>query len=401
MAKKTSADIKNGGISVQIEHLFPIIKKWLYTDKEIFIREIVSNSCDAITKLKKLISLGEAKDVEVKDGYRIDVILDPTHKTISVKDNGIGMTADEIEKYLCQIALSGALDFMQKYESDDSKENNGIIGHFGLGFYSSFMVSKTVDVISKSYSDSKITKWTCDDGGDFSIEDDYKGDEIKDHGTVVIMHINSEGKEYLDPYTLKNSLMKYCDFMPYDIYFHNTDEKKEEVQEDNTSEESKDKKPKAEEPINDTHPLWQKAPNECTDDEYDQFYIKVFKDYRKPLFHIHLNADYPLNFKGILFFPKITNEYQSLEGQVKLYYNQVFVADNIKEIIPEYLLMLRGVLDCPELPLNVSRSDLQTNSYVNKVSNYITKKVADTLNSMFKKDRPNYEIGRASCRERV
>ncbi len=371
---------ERGGISIELEHIFPIIKKWLYSEKEIFLREIVSNACDATTKLRRLISLGEAKNIDATDA-KIKVILNAGAKTITVTDEGIGMTEDELRRYICQIALSGALDFIQKYEgSEDSSAQSGIIGHFGLGFYSSFMVSDTVDIITKSYSGAPAVKWTCGDDGNFDITTDFDGyeDFIGEYGTSIIMHINDEGKEFLSEYKLKEVLGKYCAFMPVEIYFENAE----------AEEKSDDTEPK---PINDTSPLWQKNPADCTDEEYKEFYSKVFHDFKEPLFHIHLKADYPLNFKGILYFPKIASEYESLEGQVKLYYNQVFVADNIKEVIPEYLLMLKGVLDCPELPLNVSRSYLQNSGYVAKISAHITKKVAYKLTGMFNNDRENYE----------
>ncbi len=361
-----------GGISVETSHIFPVIKKWLYSEKEIFLREIVSNACDAATKMKRLYSLGEVKDGN-DSGYRVDVILDKTEKTLTVRDNGIGMTAEEVEKYICQIALSGALDFIQKYEGE-SEAGNGIIGHFGLGFYSAFMVSDTVEVITKSYTGAPAVKWVCSDAGEYEMSE---SDDREERGTDIIMHINSEGEEYLNAYKLKEVLSKYCSFMPIEIYFTDADE---------TAEEGKE-----EAPINDTTPLWLKNPSECTKDEYVEFYRKVFNDYREPLFYIHLNVDYPLNFKGILYFPKLTHEYDSLEGQVKLYYNQVYVADNIKEVIPEFLLMLKGVLDCPELPLNVSRSYLQNSGYVGKISAHIVKKVADKINSMFTTEREEYE----------
>ncbi|MBQ9994920.1 MAG: molecular chaperone HtpG [Clostridia bacterium] len=378
------ANTQHGGISIELEHIFPIIKKWLYSEKEIFLREITSNACDAITKLRRLISLGEAKDIKLD--AKIKVVLDKDASTLIVIDNGIGMTEEEVKKYICQIALSGALDFIQKYEGESTEAGqNGIIGHFGLGFYSSFMVSDTVDVITKSYTGAPCVKWTCGEDGNYEIENDYDDeDELLDgFGTAVVMHINDEGKEFLSEYKLKEVLGKYCAFMPVPIFFE--DENAEEPAE------SEENEPKEPQPVNDTEPLWQKNPSECTDEEYKDFYRKVFSDWKEPLFHIHLKADYPLNFKGILYFPRISNEYESLEGQVKLFYNQVFVADNIKEVIPEYLLMLKGVLDCPELPLNVSRSYLQNSGYVSKISAHITKKVADKLNQMFTNDRENFE----------
>ena len=363
---------KKGGISVETETIFPVIKKWLYSEKDIFLREIVSNATDAITKLKRLQSLGQIPATD--DTYRIDVILDKEAKTITVKDNGIGMSEDELSRYICQIALSGALEFIEKYEGQDNA-SDGIIGHFGLGFYSAFMVSDSVEIITKSYTGSPAVHWTCSDIGEYEME---SASETA-HGTTVIMHISTEEQEYLNEYKLRGMLDKYCSFMPIDIYFteiKENEEKKEEA-------EAK--------PINDTTPLWLKPASECKPEEYNEFYKKVFGDFRDPLFYIHINADYPLNFKGILFFPAIANEYESIEGQVKLYYNQVFVSDNIKEVIPDYMIMLRGVLDCPELPLNVSRSYLQTNTYVSKLSAHIVKKVADKLNSLFNTERENYE----------
>ena len=364
-----SEDVKKGGISVDIEHIFPIIKKWLYSEKEIFLREIVSNATDAVTKLKRLSSLGEA-DFGGEE-YKITVTLDKGEGTLTVSDNGIGMTKDELERYLCRIALSGAVEFIQKYESSEKDSSSeGIIGHFGLGFYSSFMVSDTVTVQTRSYTGSPSVKWVCTSDGDYEI---FDGDR-EEHGTDVIMKITSEEAEYLNEGKIREILSKYCSFMPVPIYFVVEGEEKEEN-----------------EPVNDPHPLWQRSASECTEEEYKQFYTKVFNDYKEPLFHIHINADYPLNFKGILYFPKLNHEYDSLEGQVKLYYNQVFVADNIKEVIPEYMLMLKGVLDCPELPLNVSRSYLQNSGYVSKISAHIVKKVADKLNSMFNTERESYE----------
>ena len=366
-------DIKKGGISVQTEHIFPVIKKWLYSEKDIFLREIVSNASDAVTKLRRLESLGQYDSKN--ETYRIDVILDKDAKTLTVSDNGIGMTAEEVDRYICQIALSGALEFVEKYEGDN--QNNGIIGHFGLGFYSAFMVSNNVEVITKSYTGAPAVHWSCTADGNYET----KSGQRDNHGTSVIMHISDEETEYLQKYKIEEILEKYCAFMPVDVYF--TAEGEDEDKKDGEATEPA--------PINDTTPLWLKSPSECTDEDYKEFYRKVFHDYREPLFWIHINADYPLNFKGILYFPKLTNEYESIEGQVKLYYNQVFVADNIKEVIPEYLLMLKGVLDCPELPLNVSRSYLQNNTYVSKVSAHIVKKVADKLNSLCNTAREDYE----------
>lgn len=369
------SNMEKGGISVQTEHIFPIIKRWLYSDKEIFLRELVSNASDAITKYRRLVSLNEAAD----DGCepRIDVIIDKENKTLTVKDNGIGMSADEIKKYINQIALSGALEFIQKY--DDEKNDSGIIGHFGLGFYSAFMVADIVDINTKSFVEGeKAAFWTCNEAGEFSMGD---GDKT-DRGTEVILHVNDDEAEFLDAAKLKGILTKYCSFMPIEIYFTEVG-KEPEKNEDGTEKEPQ--------PINDTTPLWQKAPSECNEDDYKEFYKKLFNDFREPLFQVHINADYPLNFKGIIYFPRLVHEYENLEGQIKLYYNQVFVADNIKEVIPEYLMMLKGVLDCPELPLNVSRSYLQNNGYVSKISAHIIKKIADKLTSLFNNERENYE----------
>ena len=361
---------RRGGISVDTEHIFPIIKKWLYSEKDIFLREIVSNAADAITKLRRLASLGvrEADD----ESYKITVTLDKDAKTLTVSDNGIGMTEEELTKYICSIALSGAVDFIEKYENSADSSKNGIIGHFGLGFYSAFMVSHSVEVNTKSYTDAPAVHWVCNEAGEYETDSSDKSL----HGTDVIMHISEDESEYLSPSKIRAMLEKYCSFMPVEIYFDDGEEK------------ATDKAPT---PVNDTTPLWQKAPSECSDEEYKSFYSKVFTDFREPLFHIHINADYPLNFKGILYFPKFANEYEAIEGQVKLYYNQVFVADNIKEVIPEYMTVLKGVLDCPELPLNVSRSYLQTNTYVSKLSAHIVKKVADKLNSLCLNEREKYE----------
>ncbi len=365
---------KKGSISVETQNIFPVIKRWLYSEKDIFLREIVSNATDAVTKMKRLQSLGQIPSTDEK--YRIDVVLDKEEKTIRVSDNGIGMSDEELTKYICQIALSGAVDFIQKYEDKGDSAANGIIGHFGLGFYSSFMVSDKVEILTKSYTDAPAVHWSCADAEEYEIE---ATERPEGHGTTVVMHISEDEKEYLDASKIRGILNKYCSFMPVEIFFCDVNEQKDE----NEKQEEK--------PINDTTPLWLKPASECKPEEYNEFYKKVFADYRDPLFYIHINADYPLNFKGILFFPKISNDYESLEGQVKLYYNQVFVADNIKEVIPEYMLMLKGVLDCPELPLNVSRSYLQTNTYVSKVSSHIVKKVADKLNALCNTDRENYE----------
>lgn len=372
---------EKGEITVQTQHIFPVIKRWLYSDKDIFLREIVSNACDAITKLKHLVSIGQVSGIG--EDYRVTVIVDKQAKTICVTDNGIGMSAEEVKKYINQIALSGALEFVEKYENNND-DNDGIIGHFGLGFYSAFMVSDTVELQTKSYTDVPAVKWIGSDEGEFELTDS----DQTDRGTSVIMHITDEESAFLEKSTVLQILNKYCSFLPYPIYAVFTEDEKEKKE----SAESSDAEEKTEaKPINDTEPLWQKNPSQCTPEEYAEFYRKVFNDYREPLFHIHINADYPLNFKGILYFPRIGNAYDSLEGQVKLYYNRVFVADNIKEVIPEYLLMLKGVLDCPELPLNVSRSYLQSNTYVAKVSAHIVKKVCDKLNSLYDTDLEHYK----------
>ena len=357
-------NVKRGGISVETQHIFPIIKKWLYSDKDIFLREIVSNASDAAIKLKRLNSLGEITLSE-DDTLKITVKLDKDEGTITVTDNGIGMTSDELQKYICSIALSGALDFIEKYEGGDS--SNGIIGHFGLGFYSSFMVSDTVEVDTLSYTGGEAVHFSCNESGEYEIS----SSDRTERGTSVIMHISDAEKEYLEASKLISVLNKYCAFMPVEITF-----------EDGENEAIK---------VNETEPLWCKSASEITDEEYNEFYHKLFSDFDEPLFSIHINADYPLNFKGILYFPRIKNEAQSLEGEVKLFYNQVFVADNIKEVLPDYLLMLRGALDCPELPLNVSRSYLQDNAYVKKIGQHIVKKVADKLNSLMNNDREKYE----------
>lgn len=382
---------RTGGISVQTEHIFPIIKKWLYSEKEIFIREIVSNAVDAVTKCKRLSSLGQADFSG--DTFRIDVTVDKDAGTLTVSDNGIGMTEEELTKYICNIALSGALDFIEKYEGKEKDAGTGIIGHFGLGFYSAFMAADRVELVTKSYlPDAKAVRWSCEDAGDYEISDD----ERSTHGTDVIMHISGDNEEYLDESRIRSILQKYCSFMPVEIYLHDACAKDEEHTHDDwcNCDECKDGKEHEkheEKPINDTNPLWQKSPSDCTEEEYADFYHKVFPGKRDPLFHIHINADYPLNFKGILYFPKLEGEFDTLEGEVKLYYNSVFVADNIKEVIPEYMLMLCGVLDCPDLPLNVSRSYLQNNTYVSKLSAHISKKVADKLSSMMNTERESYE----------
>ncbi len=372
---------KTGGISVSTEHIFPIIKKWMYSEKEIFLRELISNAADAVTKHRRLVSLGEAEPAQKP--YRIDVRWNKTARTLTVSDNGIGMDAAEVEKYICNMALSGALEFIEKYEGKSEGAGDGIIGHFGLGFYSAFMVADRVELLSRSYTGAPAVHWDCTEDGAYTME----AAEKEGQGTEVILHINEENTEYLSREKLTEVLNRYCAFMPVEIYL--TDEEAPAAEEEKEGEES-EKEP-AEKPINDTNPLWQRPAAECREEDYTEFYRRVFHDYREPLFYLHLRADYPLNFKGVLFFPKIAENYENPEGQIKLYYNQVFVADNIKEIIPPYLLMLRGVVDCPELPLNVSRSYLQNSAYVSKVASYIVKKVADKLTEMLRKDRTKYE----------
>ena len=372
---------RTGDISVETAHIFPIIKKWLYSEKDIFLRELVSNAADAVTKHKRLISLGEIEGGD--ESYRITVTVDKAAGTLTISDNGIGMTEDEVTRYLGNIALSGALDFINKYEGEKENNSTGIIGHFGLGFYSAFMVADTVEVITRSYTGGETVRWACSAEGSYAFTE---APYALHRGTDIILHVTEEESAYLGAHKIREMLDKYCSFMPTEIYF--VDAGEEAKTEETDGEETSPAEPT---PINDVTPLWQKAPSECTEEEYKEFYRKVFHDFREPLFHIHINADYPLNFKGILYFPRLGNEYESIEGQVKLYYNQVFVADNIKEVIPEYLLMLKGVLDCPELPLNVSRSYLQNNTYVSKVSAHIVKKVCDKLNSLCDTDREAYE----------
>ncbi len=381
-----NATRRSGGISVETAHIFPIIKKWLYSEKDIFLRELVSNAADAVTKHKRLISLGEIQDTGENETYRITVTVDKSAGTLTVSDNGIGMTEEEVTRYLGNIALSGALDFVSKYEGEQEAGSTGIIGHFGLGFYSAFMVADTIEVITRSFAGNETVRWVCNADGSYEFTD---APYALGRGTDIILHITEEEAEYLATYKVQDMLDKYCSFMPTEIYFADADADTDE--DTSEGEETEPRAPAEPEPINDTTPLWQKAPSECTEEEYKDFYRKVFRDFREPLFHIHINADYPLNFKGILFFPRLNNEYESIEGQVKLYYNQVFVADNIKEVIPEYLLRLKGVLDCPELPLNVSRSYLQNNTYVSKVSAHIVKKVCDKLNSLCTAEREVYE----------
>ncbi|MBE7025766.1 MAG: molecular chaperone HtpG [Ruminococcaceae bacterium] len=359
--------MRTGDISISTENIFPIIKKWLYSDCDIFLRELVSNGCDAITKLKKLFAVGEAT-VEADEAFSVDIVLDKASKTLTVSDNGIGMTEEEVVKYITQIAFSGAEEFIQQYK-EKSEGDAGIIGHFGLGFYSAFMVADRVDIHTKSYkADASGVFWSCDGGMNYEISEDAK----ENRGTDIVLHIGEEHAEFLEAARLREILHKYCAFLPYPIYFS---EKEEE---------------KPTESINDTAPLWLKNPSECTDEEYKAFYKKVFLDFNDPLFYIHLNVEYPFRLQGILYFPKRTNAYEPMEGQIKLYNNQVFIADNIKEVIPEFLLLLKGCIDCPDLPLNVSRSFLQNDGYVKKVSAHITKKVADKLTALYNTEREHF-----------
>ena len=362
-----------GNISVDSENLFPIIKKWLYSDKDIFLRELVSNACDAITKLKTIALSGE---VETDNDYKITVTVDKANKKLVITDNGIGMTADEIDKYINQIAFSGATEFLEKYK-DENDDGAQIIGHFGLGFYSAFMVSDSVEIDSLSYRDgAKPAKWVCDGSMEFDMTDG----ERAERGTQITLNIADDSTEFLEEFKIREILRKYCSFLPVEIYLENTDK----------PEPKEDEEPALPKPINNTYPLWMKKPSECTDEEYKEFYTTVFMDFNEPLFWIHLNVDYPFNLKGILYFPKINHEFSGVEGQIKLFNNQVFVADNVKEVIPEFLLLLKGVIDCPELPLNVSRSFLQNDGYVQKIASHITRKVADKLTSLYKNDRDNY-----------
>lgn len=364
---------EKGSLSINTENIFPIIKKWLYSEKDIFIRELISNSADAISKLKKLSAMGEAK---VEDDFkpRIDVIVDKEKKTLSINDNGIGMTDEEVKKYINQIAFSGVKDFIEKYhgKTDDQQ----IIGHFGLGFYSSFMVSEKVSIDTLSFMEgAQAVHWESSGDTQYAMGPSSR----KERGTMVTLKLDADSQEYLDVWKLREIVVKYFQFLQYEIYIKEIPEKEEDK--------GKDRK---EEPVNDTHPLWLKNPKDCTEEEYKKFYHQVFTDFNDPLFWIHINMDYPFNMKGIIYFPKLRYEFDTVQGQIKLYYNQVFVADNIKEVIPEFLLMLKGCLDCPDLPLNVSRSFLQNEGYVQKISAHITKKVADKLQLLFKKDREGY-----------
>ncbi len=377
-------DKKQGNLSIDSENIFPIIKQWLYSDHDIFYRELISNGCDAITKLKKLDGIGEWHIPEGEE-LKMSVFVNQENKTITFTDNGIGMTADEMDKYINQIAFSGAKDFLEKYKDKDGADQ--IIGHFGLGFYSAFMVADKVTIDSLSYKEgSKPVYWESEGGMSFEMTD---GDK-EERGTTIVLYLNEDSYEFSNAYKAKEIIEKYCSFMPVPIYFKD-ENAKEEDKKDEAKEGEEKTEPKKPEPINDIHPLWTKTPGDCTDDDYKKFYRNVFNDYKEPLFWIHLNMDYPFNLKGILYFPKINTEYDSIEGKIKLYSNQVFIADNIKEVIPEFLLLLKGVIDCPDLPLNVSRSALQNDGFVKKISDYISKKVADKLIGMFKTDRENYE----------
>ena len=410
---------KHGSLSIDSENLFPIIKKWLYSDHDIFYRELISNGCDAITKLKKLDMMGEYS-LPADYKAKIQVIVSPEDKTIKFIDNGLGMTADEVEEYINQIAFSGATDFIEKYK--DKSNDDQIIGHFGLGFYSAFMVADEVTIDTLSYKEGATpVHWSCDGGTEFDMADGTRT-EI---GTEITLYLNEDCLAFANEYRAREVIEKYCSFMPTEIYLSkanaevqyetidkadvlDTDEVVEEIHEEAKTEEkenedgtkeivevspAKDKAKivKRPVPLNDTKPLWAKTPSECTEDEYKDFYRKVFLDYKEPLFWIHLNMDYPFNLKGILYFPKINTEYDSIEGTIKLYNNQVFIADNIKEVIPEFLMLLKGVIDCPDLPLNVSRSALQNDGFVKKISEYITKKVADKLTGMCKTEKETYE----------
>ena len=402
---------KHGNLSIDSDNIFPVIKKWLYSDHDIFYRELISNGCDAITKLKKLDMMGE---YELPADYKpmIKVEVSPENKTITITDNGLGMTADEVEEYINQIAFSGATDFISKYK--DKTNEDQIIGHFGLGFYSAFMVADTVDIDTLSYQTGATpVHWECDGGTEFDMTD---GD-MQEVGTKITLHVNEDCLKFCNEYEAKEVIKKYCAFMPYEIYvgkYQTTDtevvkeeevlptdevvEKIEPKEEDKKDADGNPKEPeqkvrikKRPELVNDTHPLWTKNAKDCTREEYLEFYRKVFHDYKEPLFWIHLNMDYPFNLKGILYFPKINMEYESIEGKIKLYNNQVFIADNIKEVIPEYLMLLKGVIDCPDLPLNVSRSALQNDGFVTKISEFISKKIADKLSGMCKTDKEEYE----------
>lgn len=383
--------MKQGNLSINSENIFPIIKKWLYSDHDIFYRELVSNGCDAITKLQKLEIMGEYR-FPADYRPRIDVVVNPEERTISITDNGIGMTFAEVDEYINQIAFSGALDFVQKYK--DKTNDDQIIGHFGLGFYSAFMVSERVTIETKSWkADEPAVFWESEGGTEFAM-DTCDRQEV---GTTITLYVNEDSLEFVNEYRAREVLTKYCSFMPVEIFLKNANASVSEVSEPedtiiDVDEDGNEITPesKKEAPINNTNPLWNKAPIDCTEEDYKEFYRTVFNDYRDPLFWIHLNMDYPFRLKGILYFPKIANDYEPLEGTIKLYNTQVFIADNIKEVIPEFLMLLKGVIDCPDLPLNVSRSALQNDGFVKKISDYITKKVADRLSAMCKTDKDNY-----------
>lgn len=375
---------EKGNISINAKNIMPVIKKWLYSDRDIFVRELVSNCCDAVSKMKRLVSIGEAENTEE---YRVDVLINRQEGTLTFRDNGLGMTADEVKKYIAQVAFSGAEDFLSKYknEKDDA---GGIIGHFGLGFYSAFMVAKKVVIDTLSYQkDAQAARWISEDGMEYEMEPSDRASR----GTTITLYLNDEDKEFLEMWKLTEVLEKYCGFMPVPVFVQDVTpvEKKEPAEgEDKPEEEDKPAEPRQ---INDVSPLWLKKPSEVTDEEYKAFYHKVFHDYDEPLFWIHLNAEYPFNLKGILYFPRLKNEFTANEGVIKLYNNQVFVADNIKEVIPEFLMLLKGAIDCPDLPLNVSRSFLQNDGYVKKMAAYITRKVADRLVSEFNNHREDYQ----------
>lgn len=392
---------KHGSLSINSENIFPIIKKWLYSDHDIFFRELISNGCDAITKLKKLDMMGEYALPEDFKG-KIQVLVNPEEKTLKFIDNGIGMTADEVEEYINQIAFSGATDFIAKYK--DKTNEDQIIGHFGLGFYSAFMVADEVHIDTLSWQEgAKPVHWECDGGTEFDMRE---GDRAE-VGTTITLFLNEDVLEFCNEYRAREVIIKYCSFMPIEIYLSkenttetqiidadeklDTDTVVEEIKPEKEEDKPRVKIVKRPELLNETNPLWMKHPNECTREEYLEFYRKVFQDYKEPLFWIHLNMDYPFNLKGILYFPKINMEYESIEGVIKLYNNQVFIADNIKEVIPEFLMLLKGVIDCPDLPLNVSRSALQNDGFVKKISDYITKKVADKLSGMCKTEKEEYD----------
>lgn len=367
---------KQGKLSIHSENIFPIIKKWLYSDHDIFMRELTSNAADAITKMKHLVSSGEAKNDE---DYRIDIVYYKEKEILEFRDNGLGMSAEEIEKYINSIAFSGAEDFVKKFK--DAGEEDQIIGHFGLGFYSAFMVAEKVSIDSLSYREGEeAAYWECDGGTDFKMD---RGTRTE-RGTTVRLYLSKDGDEFKNEYKIKNTLNKYCNFMPYPIYF-------EAVSENEDAKDEKDTEKKPEKAINSTKPLYLENPSSVSEEQYKEFYRDTFVDFKEPLFWIHLNMDYPFRLKGILYFPKITDAFTEFEGQIKLYNTQVYVADNIKEIIPEFLMLLKGVIDCPDMPLNVSRSFLQNDGFVKKISDYISKKVSDKLLALFKTDRTNYE----------